>query len=185
MSFSRSALRNNRLFSCSVLLLLYCIGRPQFCHAADREYELKAGFIYNFVRYSEFSTPQDSFEHYTICSPSERFITAANIALQGQELLGKPISLSKIELTNPLPRQCQTVFISTEYAEEWQKLSPRPIAINTLFVGETRDFIDHGGHISFFLAGGKVRFEVSQLRLKLSGIHMSSKVLRLGRIRKE
>jgi hypothetical protein len=51
-----------------------------------------------------------------------------------------------------------------------------------MIVGETDNFIVQGGHIRFFLSGGKIRFEVSPDKLKLSGITMSSKVLRLGRV---
>ena len=53
---------------------------------------------------------------------------------------------------------------------------------NLMLVGEFDGFLASGGHINFFIVGGKVRFEIDPIKLKNSGINMSSKVLRLGRI---
>ena len=51
-----------------------------------------------------------------------------------------------------------------------------------LLVGENDGFIESNGHIRFFLSSGKVRFEISPNNLKIDGLTMSSKVLRLARI---
>ena len=52
----------------------------------------------------------------------------------------------------------------------------------SMLVGDFESFIPSGGHISFFIVGGKVRFEIDPVKLKQAGINMSSKVLRLGRM---
>ena len=51
-----------------------------------------------------------------------------------------------------------------------------------MLVGESEGFLITGGHINFFIVSGKVRFEIDPKSLRHSGINMSSKVLRLGRI---
>ena len=73
------------------------------------------------------------------------------------------------------------VFITSKTYANW-KSTPNLTYKNILLVGENDGFIESNGHIRFFLSSGKVRFEISPNNLKIDGVTMSSKVLRLARI---
>ena len=42
--------------------------------ATEKEYMLKAGFLYNFARFANWVTPTYHNDNFTLCSPDETFI---------------------------------------------------------------------------------------------------------------
>ncbi|WP_394131955.1 YfiR family protein [Shewanella maritima] len=147
--------------------------------AAEKEYAIKAGFLYNFARYSQWQSLEDSVDNFNICSPDATFIEIADEVLSSQTIKGKPVTTQIIApLPNEPTNQCHIVFITAE------TFSPplSDFGHNAMLVGESDGFIESGGHIRFFLSGGKIRFEVSPDHLKHSAINISSKVLRLGKV---
>ena len=52
-----------------------------------------------------------------------------------------------------------------------------------MLIGEMPNFIDLGGHINFIYIGGKIRFEINPEQLQENGINVSSKVIRLGKVK--
>ncbi|CAM4456344.1 YfiR family protein [Shewanella livingstonensis] len=149
--------------------------------AIEKEYALKAGFLFNFSRYGEWQNLPDNATSFTLCSPDASFINVSRSVLSGRKVNNLPIKNVEIAVTTTDLAQCNILFITADTVEPWLEFN-RPLLPNVMVVGETDHFIEQGGHIRFFLSGGKVRFEVSPDQLKLSGITMSSKVLRLGRV---
>ena len=165
------------------ILLLGAMPLAQASSSLEREYALKAGFIFNFAMYSQghwFSA--DTAQSYVICSSDTTFIAIANSTLKNKSVHGVPVENRLIDTSTSHLTECNTLFVSASQQESWRTLLGHAMA-PTMLVGETADFLDTGGHISFFLAGGKIRFEVSPEKLKNAGIQMSSKVLRLGKVR--
>ena len=152
--------------------------------ARQRESAIKSGFLYNFARYSQgkwFNPARES--SYTICSFDPQFIDIATLTLKDRAISHIPVKLHLLEATFSGIADCNTLFISKKDTEQWADLiaSNQLLKLKIMLVGELPDFIATGGHINFFIVGGKVRFEVDPDKLKASGIKMSSKVLRLGR----
>lgn len=167
------------LFSLIITLLLTI---SQSVSAIEKEYALKAGFLFNFARYGEWhNTHARTATSFTLCSPDVNFIDIASTVLKGRAVNELPIKSVEVSLTETNLNQCNILFITSDTLEAWQQLNNKHLA-DVMIVGETDNFIQQGGHIRFFLSGGKIRFEVSPDRLTLSGITMSSKVLRLGRV---
>jgi len=149
-----------------------------YTYASDREFAIKAGLIYNFAVFSEgdwFDPTKDS--NYLICSADKDFVRAAEKVLKSKSVHGRSV-LVKHLFDNNYQQQCHTVFYSADIN------TPAVFPAQTMIIGETTDFIDVGGHISFFIARGRVRFEVSPSNLTDSGIKLSSKVLRLGKVKR-
>ena len=162
---------------CFTLLLI----PSQSANAVETEYALKAGFLFNFARYSEWNNTQTKLNTFTLCSPDINFINTANSILAKHTVNNLPINAQLVSLLEPNLAQCQVLFITSNTLEQWQSSTPSNLN-NIMIAGETESFIEQGGHIRFFLSGGKIRFEVSPGKLTQSGITMSSKVLRLGRV---
>lgn len=168
---------------CLLTLVLFC-GLTLFMNqveASDTEIALKAGFTFNFARYSEWSGQAALRGSFQLCSPDLHFVTVAEDVLAGQTVHGLPITVSHVELVHQAMSQCNLLFVSAAYRAQWQALD-KHLFRHTMLVGETADFIKYGGHIRFFLLSGKIRFEVAPDALKEVGIVMSSKVLRLSRV---
>jgi hypothetical protein len=149
------------------------------CHADERESALKAGFLYNFARYSD----GDWFNHnltsqYTICTTSQAFADIANRVLQAQDVQNVPVFAKYISSPEP---DCHSLFVSADTLDT-ERFIHSPEFSQTMLIGENKGFIQSGGHINFFIAGGRIRFEVDPQHLEDHGIKLSSKVLRMGRI---
>lgn len=168
-------LRRLWLLTASIHLILLAASS----HASEREQALKAGFLYNFARYSEgdwFKSETES--HYIICSTSESFTMVAKEVLKEQKIKSLPVLVEYITSPN---NHCHSLFVSDDY-QNINGFILNESFKNTMLIGEGKGFLNSGGHINFFIAGGKVRFEVSPKQLKKAKIKMSSKVLRMGRI---
>lgn len=162
----------------SLLALLLVVMQPGYSVASEREYAIKAGFIYNFARYSEgeWFQPAHSSE-YLICSTDGRFVEIAKRTLKDQMVKDRLVVVKQIELPES---GCNSLFVSATQ-EEPAALVHSPEFRSTMIIGESKGFVQAGGHLNFFIAGGKIRFEVSPSKLKRAHIKMSSKVLRMGR----
>lgn len=168
-----------RLVIVLFVLVLFVSGKA---YASQREDAIKSGFIYNFARYSQgewFNAKSTS--HYTICSFNTQFINVATQTLQKRSVDKAPVKLQLLDNVNTNITDCNTLYISKEDKERWADLTKSSTSTKMMLVGEFDGFIKEGGHINFFIVGGKVRFEVNPKGLKNSGIKMSSTVLRLGR----
>jgi hypothetical protein len=164
---------------CITITLFLVILLPGTAYADERESALKAGFLYNFARYSEgtwFS--YHSEKSYIICTTDPDFKTIASRVLKDQKIKDLPVFVEYISA----PRShCHSLFISADTPNPNEFIQD-PEFTQTMLVGERKDYIQSGGHISFFIAGGKIRFEVDPKRLNAAHIKLSSKVLRMGRV---
>lgn len=153
--------------------------------ASPREDAIKSGFLYNFASYSHgdwFNAAENS--SYNICSFNTQFASVAKHTLKGLSIEGLPVVIHLLASEIDTIQHCDTLFISNSDIDKWHIISEREQLSNIMLVGENDRFLAAGGHINFYIVGGKVRFEVNPVKLKQSGINMSSKVLRLGKVYK-
>lgn len=169
-----------KLFIVKLLLVMFFISQEAV--ATPREDAIKSGFLYNFARYSDgdWFNP-DIKSTYNICSFNPEFITAAKNTLKDLTIKKRPIKVYLLTSFQGDIVDCDTLFLSKGDSEKWVTSDNKAFS-NVMLVGEFDGFLASGGHINFFIVGGKVRFEIDPRKLKNSGINMSSKVLRLGRI---
>jgi hypothetical protein len=169
----------NRLITAITLLLF-----SSQTYANNKEYELKAGFLYNFARFGQWQSYNETDAYFTLCSPDKNFITIADAVIAGRVVHSHTVKNKHTPLNTHDFNGCDMLFITANTYPTWKK-NHSFRKKNTMLVGENNGFIQQGGHIRFFLSGGKVRFEISPTHLKNAGLTMSSKVLRLARLVEE
>lgn len=165
------------------VLLLVTFLLPAKSWANQREFAVKAGFIYNFARYSEgnwFSSNKS--QHYVICSFNPKFVLSASQTLANQKVKNRLVEVYLVSKQGTPNGTCNSFYLTQENNYLISKVVDNPQLRNTMLIGENNQFIQSGGHINLFITGGKVRFEVDADALTNAGIKMSSKVLRLGRV---
>jgi hypothetical protein len=169
-----------RLFSFITCLYVAQVG---YVYASDRENALKAGLIFNFAVYSKgewFDSVKD--KNYLICSPDPNFVRVASRTLQNKKVRNSYVLVQHISLDNLHNHNCNSIFFSsnTNIGLEYDPIANH--LLGAMLIGESDGFIERGGHINFFLAGGKARFEIDPIGLRNSRIEVSSKVIRLGKV---
>lgn len=172
------------------MLMLLCTafslnGTPSVCgqdKVVDLEYRLKAAHIYKFATYIRW--PDKAF-----ASESSPFV----IAVLGPNPVGD--DLRKIAATKRIDgrrivvrhfeqpgdvRDCHILFMTKAVEGEVQKaVMQRLSGHGVLFVGETKEFLRHGGVIDFLVQGNLIRLYISKRAYEREGLNVSAQLLRI------
>jgi YfiR/HmsC-like len=148
------------------------------------EYQVKAAFLYNFVKFVEW--PPDAFQGekspITLCLfRYDPFGSALDEVIAGQTLNNRRLVVQRI---NKLPdlKPCQLVFVSDREDKHLPEILNSLEGASALVVGEGEDFAEHRGGIQFFLENKKLRFAVNVDAIQRARLRVSSKLLALARI---
>ncbi len=165
------------------LFLLFCIlccfaSNSDGASSRDREYQIKSKLISHFIQFSRWQNMPD--QYFNFCTTNERVNTIVELGLDKKRWHNL---LSQFIIVKPYEEElCQVLFIDRDSTELWQEYLQNKQSSNMLIIGEKQGFARHIGHVNFFLADNKLRFEVNVKRLKDARITLSSKVLRLARL---
>jgi hypothetical protein len=152
--------------------------------APQRAYRVKAAFLVNFVRFTEW--PADAL------GPPGAPIVIGVLGLNpfGDDLVNavrdrtlhdRPVRVINIATREEF-ESCHVIFVTADDHLRWDPLllalRDRPV----LTVGEEPHFARDLGLVGFFLEGERVRFEVNLQATERAGLRMSSRMLTLARI---
>lgn len=151
----------------------------------NREYAIKAAFLYHFSTYVEW--PADAFpadgEPFVVgVYRSDPFGGALDEIAKSKTVAGHPIEVRVLKSADGVA-SCQILFVPNSVTGEQRAAVLRAARGSHAFVvGETDDFIERGGDAQFFLEGNKVRFAFSEEATKREDLKVSSKLLSLAKI---
>jgi hypothetical protein len=181
----------SRLFTrttISPLLILLLMLVPPAGFAADpqtlTEYQIKAGFFFNFTRFVEW--PENDFATPTspiaICVVGETPLTdlLTDVAV-GRVVNGRAVSINRVKPTDDL-RRCNLLFISAIAERRTAEILASLKKSNTLTVGETAGFPQVGGMINFFIEDNKVKLEMNLGAATRAGLKVNSKLIAVSRL---
>jgi hypothetical protein len=165
-----------RLVTTAALIGAVCVTSAQ-----TLEYEVKAGFLYNFTKFIEwpaaaFSGAGDPFR---IClAGSDPFGSVLERTIQGDSVGSHPMTVDRVAGAADAG-SCHLLFVSRD-------VSARAPAFalaypHALIVGESPGFLLQGGTINFVIEAGRVRFDVNVAAAVARGLQISSRLLRIAR----
>ncbi len=179
------------------ILLSAAVLRPTQVWAAPQvseEYQIKAAFIYNFIKFVEW--PQGRLP-----SESEPIV----VGLVGKDPFGevldqvaqKPVKDRRIvikrfpsvssEDADPIHpqldaiRQCHVLFICSSEKKAASRLLSAMANSAILTIGDAPGFLEDGGMINFLVEDRKVRFEIGLAKARTAKLDISSQLLRLAK----
>ena len=185
-----------------VLFLVLNTPKARADSAESKEYQIKAAFIYNFIKFVDWPEEKmaDSNEPITIgIIGSKDFIKAFEPVVK-KKIKNRNISIKyfegyeKLDRTQEDDRQwnqkmealktCHVLMFCSYYSVRIKDLSQIIKALKgspVLTVGETAGFLESGGIINFLVEDKKVRFEINVTAAKKSKLKISSQLLRLAK----
>jgi hypothetical protein len=190
-----------------IVLILALFGTPipagaESDSASGREYQIKAAFIYNFIKFVDWPKEKmaDSNEPITIgIIGSKDFIKAFDPIIH-KKVKNRNISIKYFECYEKLKKSqedegqwnqkmeslktCHVLMFCICYSVRIKDTSQIIKALKgspVLTVGETAGFLESGGIINFLMEDKKVRFEINVAAVKKSRLKISSKLLRLAK----
>lgn len=167
-----------------IILLTVCASFHTNAQTSQREHALKAGLMYYFALYSQNSdSVLADISHYVICSSSQPFVEVAEKTLAHKKIRQRDVKVQYIQSLLPDSEPCHIIFFDNQQSYSQYQASHNNNPRNAMLIGDIPHFIDLGGHINFIRIGGKIRFEIAPEQLQAKGIKVSSKVIRLGKVK--
>jgi hypothetical protein len=144
------------------------------------EYDVKAAFVLNFVRYVDWPSPQ-TVPPLRLCvmQPSP-FAGRLDAVVIGEQWGGAPIEVRTIPAVRRAP-ECHLIYVPAAAADRFT-IEAGALAVSpVLTVGEDDRFLQRGGMIRLFVEDNRVRFAVNQRAAEAVRLSISSRLLRLAR----
>ena len=189
---STSGIRNRTDTKSGTITLCLCIiflgmmtmggSRADAQETKRGEYEVKAAFIYNFLKFVEL--PDKAFAKnlasLNICVFGNDPFGSALTIYEREQVNNKTVLIKQTESLQSL-RNCQVVFISRSEKERLPQILKAIRGLHILTIGDADTFERQGVIINFSIAQNKVRFEIDVNAARRAGIRISSKLLSLAR----
>lgn len=150
--------------------------------AAPTEHQLKAAFVYNFVKFVEW--PPQAF-----AGPKSPLV----VGVLGKNVFGDSLEQdisNKVIQSHPLQfrvvrsvteaTNCQVLFINASEKSHFATILTALRRHSVLTVSETNGFIEAGGIINFVIVDRKVRFQINNAAALQAGLKISSNLLSLA-----
>ncbi len=143
------------------------------------EDKAKAGFIFNFTKYTEWPAATLPASTLLVCSLSGQALSGKLGALQGQQVQGRSIQVRTPTRPNEW-RECQVLFITADEVERADNVLRNTAQHPVLTISDAPDFVRAGGIIGLKLRGGRIRFDINHGAARQAGLKLSSQLLKLA-----
>jgi len=150
----------------------------------SREYQIKAAFLYNFVKFIEW--PPEAFPStnaaINLCILGEDpFGDDLEQTMQDKIINGRAMVVQRLKAVQSL-QGCHVLFVSASEQKRVTQILESLKGQSVLTVSEMERFAAIGGMINFTLQENKVRFEINVDVTERAGLKVSSKLLKLATI---
>jgi hypothetical protein len=165
----------------TIVVALLATARLDAQSGAVAEDNIKAAFLYNFAKYVEW--PETAFPTgaFRVCVVADAgFVKMVDDIIAGETLAGLPV-MRRTPSSPDEARSCNILFVGRA---EGRRADPLLVAVrgsHVLTVGDTADFLTHGGVVTFVREGDRVRFDVNVGEAQRAGLTISSRLLRVAR----
>ncbi len=164
-------------------LVTLCLIAGLFSGAANAdtlaEDNVKAGFILNFAKYTEWPSGALDGGNLRVCGLGNQVLSGKLAQMQGRQVQGHEIQVRSTMRADEW-RDCHVLYIP---ANEKQRLEAvlRALAQEpVLIVGEGEDFARAGGMIGLKLRAGRIRFDINLAAVRKARLNLSSQLLKLA-----
>ena len=145
--------------------------------------ELKAAYLFNFVRFMEWSSdPVPPGTNVALCVVNDALVAAAlERTVRGRTVQGHALSVRTLNPGAPLPI-CQLLYLAgATLQQSLDAIAPVKDSV-VLTVSDAERFAYMGGMVELFVETGRIRFTVNTDALRRGRVVLSSRVLTLAKI---
>jgi hypothetical protein len=143
---------------------------------------LKAAFIYNFAKFTEWPTDgAPAAAPFVLCVLGDAAVGAAlERTVKARLLDGHSLTVSVLETGGPLPA-CRILYVSGMTTGQTAQLVARVRDVPVLTISDLERFSEMGGIAQFFFEQGRLRFSVHIESAKRARLKISSRLLALAK----
>jgi hypothetical protein len=153
---------------------------------SDKEYTVKAAFLYNFIRFTKWPAPSDSEKE---SKPlvigilgDNPFDAAAFNAVENKAIPSKNRKLV-VKLLGDFKKnmdltECGLLFVCSSERKNFDEIMKNAGKANILTVADTPGFADDGGMLNLVIKNRQVRWEINADAIKESSLQLNSQLYR-------
>ena len=148
------------------------------------EYDVKAAFLYNFVKFAEWPSSAFGDDERPIVIGifgQDPFGPELDRMLEKKTAHGRRFEVKRLLLPSDAAK-CHVLFVANASTERLPALVEAIGARPVLVVGESPGFALRGGHVNFVVDKNRVLFEINVEQSASSSLKFSSQLLRLARV---
>lgn len=176
-------------FAARLVLPLLCLsvclsGRLAAEVVASKEYQVKAAFLINFIRFADWpgsALPTSQTPIRIGILGDDPFGSTLEDTVHDEMVHNHPLAVIRSQRLDDL-KDCQLLFICKSEKDHVEDIVSGLSLRAVLVVSDIDQFADRGGMIGFFLERKKIRFEINPKSIQKQNIKMSSQLLSLGKI---
>jgi hypothetical protein len=145
------------------------------------EPSLKAAFIYNFAKFTDWPAALPPGEPFVICVFGDAAVgDALKRAVFGRLHADRPIVVAQVDAGTP-KRGCRILYMSSMPVAQAGQLVAELRDAPVLTISDIEGFPDVGGITQFYFAHGQLRFRIRLESAKRARLQISSKLLVIAR----
>jgi hypothetical protein len=152
--------------------------------APPTEYEVKAAYLYNFLKFVEWRPGGAVASTGPFCIGvvgADPFGAVLDRTIDSKEVLGRPVTIRRVGE----PRSasgCHVIFVGRVHNVSTTELLRAVAGTGALTVGDEPGFAQKGGMVNFVLDEDSVGFEINPSAAAREGLTLSPRLLQLARI---
>ncbi|MGA3205028.1 MAG: YfiR family protein [Bryobacteraceae bacterium] len=151
--------------------------RPAQVVAQDRlEYQVKAAFLFNFLKFVEWPPAAGDTPWVIGVLGHDPFGEVLDQTVKGKIVNGRPVQVRRFSRVGDV-KDCNILFIG---GADFGRIGI-PALPGMLTVGEAPGFLKSGGIINFYIEDNRVHFEIRPTVARSAGLRVSSQLLKLGK----
>ncbi len=172
-----------RILLLGVCFICFCSTTIFGQEVIDKEYDLKAAYIYHFTKYIAWESEQASEEFVIGILGNTPIESLLKESLQQKKVCNQKVRIqrfSTVQAYNQAKVNCQILFVAKCMNNKVLNRFSLKSLENTLVIGEKQDFIENGGLVNFVIERNKLKFELNQMLMTALGFKVNSRLLRLA-----
>jgi YfiR/HmsC-like len=164
----------------AILLFLVSAGPPGVAQTAN-EAALKAAFLHNFIRFTEWPSDAPNRRRAVLCVLDDEVVAGE---LEAVERAAVPAPLGVVRRVTPRDdlRACSLLYLAALDPGQASSILQAVEGAPVLTVGDQSSFTRAGGIIDFYLENNRMRFEINVNAAHGARLKISSRLLSLARI---
>ena len=146
------------------------------------EDEVKAAFLFNFVKFVQWPPSNDRPADVIVIGVvgREPFGDVMDSVVRGKTVNGRELVVRRLSADQD-PRTVHMLFIEASEARRSADVLKRAQSGGVLTVGETRQFLEEGGLVRFYVEANRLRFQIDAEGAQREGLKISSQLLSLAK----
>jgi hypothetical protein len=147
------------------------------------EYQVKAAFLYNFVKFVEWPGVRGGLSQDPIVIGvlgSDPFGPVLDQTFADKRVGGRRFELRRYGTVEEL-QVCHVLFISSALKRDWSKVLGVVRDTPVMTVSDGGGFVKSGGMIELVLENNRIRFDINLNEARVSRLKISAQLLQLAR----